>query len=99
MATKKQNNTTGLKVTFIPATNTRTDKFKLTQLNSGKSIFINGNLDCKVYDFVPLVLDKIECVKSYSLLVDNTQNKYFIFNIDFVGLSFENILDHFKNFK
>lgn len=94
---KKLNNTTALKITFIPATNTKTDKFKITQLNSGKSIFINGNLDLPIYDFIPLILDKIECVKSYSLIVDNTQNKHFLFNIDFTGSSFENILTNFKN--
>lgn len=94
---KQLTNTTALKVAFIPATNTRSDKFKITQLNNGKSIFINGNIDVKIYDLIPIVLEKIDVVKSYSLCVDNTQNKYFLFNIDFVGNSFENILPHFKN--
>jgi len=93
---KKLTNTTALKVTFIPATNTRSDKFKITQLNNGKSIFINGNIDVKIYDLIPTVLEKIDVVKSYSLCVDNTQNKYFLFNIDFIGNSFENILHNFK---
>ena len=93
---KQLTNTTALKVAFIPANNTRSDKFKITQLNNGKSIFINGNIDVKIYDLIPTVLEKIDVIKSYSLCVDNTQNKYFLFNIDFIGNSFENILENFK---
>jgi len=95
---KKLTNTTGLKVTFIPATNTQGDKFKLTQMNNKKSVFINGNLNLEITDFMCSVLDKIELIESYSLLVDNTQNKYFIFNIDFKGNSFEDILSNFKKY-
>jgi len=94
---KRLTNTTGLKVAFIPATNTTGDFFKITQTNCKKSIVINGNLDLEIIDFISLVLDKIDSIKSYSLCVDNTQSKYYLFNIDFVGNSFENILTNFKN--
>ena len=96
---KQLTNTTALKVAFIPANNTRSDKFKITQLNNGKSVFIDGNLNVRIESFIASVLDKIEAVESYSLLVDNTQSKYYLFNLDFKGNSFENILENFKPFK
>lgn len=96
--TKRLTNTTGLKVAFIPATNTQGDKFKLTQTNDKKSVTINGNLNLEIIDSICSILDKIDLIDSYSLCVDNTQNKYYLFNIDFVGNSFENILHNFKKF-
>jgi len=89
---KRLTNTTGLKVAFIPNSN----RYKITQLNNGKSVFIDGNLNVRIESFIASVLDKIDVVKSYSLCVDNTQNKYYLFNIDFKGDSFENILENFK---
>lgn len=95
---KRLTNTTGLKVSFIPATNTQGDRFKLTQTNNKKSIVISGNLNLEIIDFICSVLDKIEIIESYSFLVDNTQNKYNLFNIDFKGNSFEDILLNFKKY-
>jgi len=95
---KKLTNTTALKVAFIPQTNNNANRYKITQLNNGKSIFIDGNLNVRIESFIASVLDKIEVVESYSLCVDNTQNKYYLFNIDFIGNSFENILHNFKKF-
>lgn len=99
MKTSKQlTNTTALKVAFIPQTNNNGNRYKITQLNNGKSVFIDGNLNVRIESFIASVLDKIEAVESYSLLVDNTQSKYYLFNMDFVGNSFENILHNFKKF-
>jgi len=97
MTTSKQlTNTTALKVAFIPQTNNNGNRYKITQLNNGKSVFIDGNLSVRIESFIASVLDKIEVVESYSLCVDNTQNKYYLFNVDFKGDSFENILENFK---
>jgi len=95
---KRLTNTTGLKIAFIPATNTQSDKFKITQTNCKKSITISGNIDADIVSFVSGVLDGVEAVKSYSLVVDNTQSKYYLFSLDFVADSFENILNNFKKF-
>lgn len=96
---KRLQNTTGIKVAFIPATNTQGDKFRITQTNDKKSVTISGNLNLQIIDFICSILDKIESVKNYSLVVDNTQNKYYFFSIDFIGQSFENILHNFKKFQ
>ena len=95
---KRLQNTTGLKVAFIPATNTQGDKFRITQTNDKKSVTISGNLNLEIIDFICSILDKTESVKNYSLVVDNTQNKYYLFSIDFIGQSFENILHNFKKY-
>lgn len=96
MKTKRLTNTTGLKFAFIPASNTKGNRIKITQTNCNKSVFVSGNNNLEPIDFICSILDKIELVNSYSLLVDNTQDKYYIFNIDFNGNSFENILNSFK---
>ena len=89
METSKQlTNSTGLKVAFIPQTNNNSNRYKITQLNNGKSVFIDGNLNVRIESFIASVLDKIDAVESYSLCVDNTQNKYCLFSIDFKGNSF-----------
>lgn len=93
---KKSNNTTGLKVAFIPATNNTADRFKITQTNCNKSITISGNIDGDIVSFISNVLETIDEIKSFSLVVDNTQNKYFLFSLDFKGDSFTNILNNFK---
>lgn len=95
-ASKRLTNTTGLKIAFIPATNTQENRFKITQTNCNKSIVISGNLNVEIITFISNILDRIDEVKNYSLLCDNTQNKYYLFNVDFKNNSFENILHNFK---
>ena len=94
---KRTQNTTGLKVQFIPCTNTKENRYKITQTNNGKSIHISGNLKNPIIDTIGAVLDKCENVKTYCLLVDNTQNTYYLFSVEFFGDCFENILLNFKN--
>jgi hypothetical protein len=93
---KQLNNTTGLKVAFLPANNVRGSRYKVTQTNSKKSVLISSSLDCTIMDFVCNVLNKIDSVQSFSQIVDNTQNSYYLFCVDFKENSFPNILEHFK---
>ena len=98
MQNKKQNNTLGLKVSFIPATNEAPNFWRLTQTNNKKSIKISSNIDLEIIDFISLILNSISEIRSFNLVVDNTQNKYYLFSIDFIGNSFLDILDNFKKF-
>ena len=95
---KRLTNTTGLKVSFIPATNTTSDKFRITQTNCKKSITISGNINQEIVSFISGILDNINEIKSYSLVVDNTQNKYYLFSLDFKDNTFTNILENFKKY-
>ena len=90
---KRKSNTTLLKVGFLPATNVKGCRIKFVQANSKKRKIISGNINLELVDFVCHLLDKNKDVKSYSIAVDNTQNSYYLFNVDFVGNSFENLLN------
>jgi len=92
---KRQTNTTGLKVRFLPVTNTKGNRIKLTQMNNNKSVIISQPNNLEILPYIFLILDKTEEVNAYSLLVDNTQQNYFIINIDFTNNSFANILNKF----
>jgi hypothetical protein len=92
---KRQTNTTGLKVRFLPVTNTKGNRIRLTQTNDKKSVTISQPDNIEMLPYIFSVLDKLEEVASYSLLVDNTQDNYYTINIDFNGNSFTNILNNF----
>lgn len=98
MESKRKVNTMGLKVQFIPATNTKENRFKITQLNNNKSVVISGNMNLQILDFIELVLNSINEIENFSLVVDNTQNKYYLLSVDFIGFSFVDIVDNFKKY-
>lgn len=94
---KRKQNTTGLKIAYLQPTNTKGGRYKITQMNLNKSVIISGNLNVEPIEFFSNVLNKVKEIKTFSLLVDNTQNNSYIFNLDFNGYSFDDILSHFKN--
>ena len=96
MQSKRKDNTTGIKIKFLPVTNTKPSRYRIIQTNSGKSVIVNAQLDDTPLTHFSNVLDGIEEVKSFSLVTDNTQNDYYLFSVDFNGSSFENILEYFK---
>lgn len=91
---KRQTNTTGIKVKFLPATNEKPNRLKITQTNFDKSVIVANSED--VLEFICRVLENTEEVRLFSLIVDNTQNDYYLFSVDFHNNSFENILNNFK---
>ena len=91
---KRQINTTGIKVKFLPATNEKPNRLKITQMDLNESIIVSNSGDA--LEFICRVLENTEEVGSFSLLVDNTQNDYYLFSVDFNNNSFENILNNFK---
>ena len=97
MKTKRTSNAIGLKVGFIPATNEKGNFFKLTQTNNKKSVLINGNIDTEIIQFIDLILSKDKKIKSFSLVIDNTQDKFYLFAIQTKTNEIHNILENFKN--
>lgn len=91
---KRQNNTAGIKVKFLPATNEKPNRLKITQTNFNKSVIVSNSEN--VLEFICRILENTEEVESFSLIVDNTQNDYYLFSVDFKITSFENILNNFK---
>ena len=89
-------NTTGLKVKYLPCTNTQPSRWKLTQTNFNKSIIITDIGQFTPIEFICERLEQIEEIENFSLLVDNTQKDFYLFVLNFKNFSFENILNHFK---
>ena len=93
---KRTQNTTALKFKYIQATNTKAGRYRVTQTNSNKSIFIGSNFGNKTpLEYFCSVLETIDFISSFSLIVDNTQDDYYLFSIDMVGSSFEDLLTFF----
>ena len=88
---KRQNNTAGLKVKYIGATDTKDDRIKFTQLNNDKSVTVSYNYKFDVLGLTEEILNRIDLLKGFNVIVDNTQNDYYLINLDFAGNSFEDI--------
>jgi len=93
---KRTSNTIGLKFTYLAATNRMPSRYKVTQTNTGKSIYINFPYHLMPMEFFENTLNSIEVISSFSLIIDNTQNKYYLFCIDFKTNEIPDLLNHFK---
>ena len=88
---KRQKNTTGLKIKYIGATDTKDNRIKFTQLNNNKSVTVSYNHKFDVLGLTEEILNRIELIKAFSVIIDNSQNNYYLINLDFTGNSFEDI--------
>ena len=93
---KRNNNTTGLKIKYIGATDTKSSRIKFTQLNNNKSVTVSYNHKFDVLGLTEEILNRIELIKAFSVIVDNTQNDYYLINLEFTGNSFEDIIPLIK---
>ena len=93
---KRANNTTGLKVKYIGATDTKGSRIKFTQLNNNKSVIISYNHKFDVLGLAEEILNRIEPIKAFNVIIDNTQNNYYLINLDFTDNSFEDITQLIK---
>lgn len=91
---KRKNNTALFKVSFLPATNNRGSRIKVTQCNLNKSKIIEVDYRYEVLEQVLLSLDRAVEVESYSVCVDNTQNNYTFISVEFKD-SLVDILKYF----
>lgn len=96
---KRQNNTTALRVKYLGATDTKGARIKFTQLNNNKSVTVSYNYKLDTLAFAEEILNHIELIKAFNVIVDNTQNNYYLINLDFAGNSFEDITPLIKNIK
>ena len=88
---KRQKNTTGLKVKYIGATDTKDSRIKFTQLNNNKSVTVSYNHKFDVLGLTEEILNRIELIKAFSVIIDYSQNNYYLINLEFTGNSFEDI--------
>ena len=88
---KRLNNTTALRVKYLGATDTKDSRIKFTQLNNNKSVTVSYSNKFDVLELSEEILNRIELIKAFSVIVDNTQNNYYLINLDFTGKSFYDI--------
>ena len=83
---KRKDNTTGIKVKYLGPTNNLGTRVKLTQLNNNKSKVFNYDYNIgSVLEQACIFLDNCNFVKSYNVIIDNTQQNYYLININFEG--------------
>ena len=80
METKRQINCTGIRVKFLGATNSKGSRLKFTQTNNNNSFIIG--VDYRVYPLeqIEIILNKLD-LEGFNMVIDNTQNDYYLFNI------------------
>ena len=88
---KRLNNTTGLKIKYIGATDTKGSRIKFTQLNNNKNVTVSYNNKFDTLGLAEEILNRIDLLNGFNVIVDNTQNNYYLINLDFVGNSFKDI--------
>jgi len=81
METKRKENLKGLKVKFLGATDCLSARIKFIETNTRKTKTVNYNYNCDVLETAYNILDKNDNVISYNLVVDNTQNDFYLFSI------------------
>jgi|TARA_Y100000034_G_scaffold110230_1_gene142202 hypothetical protein len=80
-ANKRTRNTIGLKVKYLPPTNYRGARVKFTQTNINQSVILPYDYKFNVYSLAEYILNSLKNVISYNTVVDNTQDRYYLFSI------------------
>jgi len=79
---KRKENKTALKVKFLGATNTKGSRISITQTNNNKRCVIECDPRFTVIDQTENIIENIKEVDAFSMLVDNTQNNFYVFVLE-----------------
>ena len=88
---KRQKNTTALRVKYLGATDTKDNRIKFTQLNNNKSVTVSYNHKFDTLGLAEEILNRIDLLNGFNVIVDNSQNNYYLINLEFTGNSFDDI--------
>ena len=86
-------NTTGLKVKYLANSN----DISVTQLNLNKRVKIGYNDKYNTIELIERILDKIDKIVSYNVVIDNTQNKYYLINFVTSGNDIPDLTQEIKS--
>ena len=73
---KRQVNTSAFKFKYLA----NSSEISVTQLNVNKRVKIGYNYKYDTIELIERILDKIDKIESYNLVIDNTQNEYYLIN-------------------
>ena len=73
---KRQINASAFKFKYLANSNDIT----VTQLNVNKRVKIGYNYNYNTLELIERILDKIDRIVSYNIVIDNTQNTYYLIN-------------------
>jgi|LakMenEpi03Aug12_release.lakeMendotaPanAssembly.Ray.scaffolds.fasta_scaffold1540322_1 hypothetical protein len=90
---KRKDNTIAIKAKYIPFTGNREHCIKFTQTNTNKSVCKPINDTITPIEQMCEFFENNDKVISYQMLIDNTQNQYYIFVVEFEGSLIPNLLN------
>ena len=90
---KRTCNSTGLKVKYLA----NSDDISVTQLNLNKRVKIGFNHKYNTIELIERILDKIDKIVSYNVVIDNTNNKYYLINFVTSGNDIPDLTQEIKS--
>ena len=96
---KRKQNKPAVKFKFLSAENNKPQRISVTQTNSKKRITISNNSNFESLDFIFSLFEKCESIEDYNLIIDNTQNDYYLVSFDNGSASIFNFIEWIKNNK
>lgn len=93
-------NTTALKVKYLGVTNTQGSRLSITQLNNGKRCILDYDYRYDTIGQIESIMALCPCVKNWNVIIDNTQNDFYLIGIEFHDLhGFDDVILEIKNIK
>ena len=89
---KRQRNTSAFKFKYLENSN----DISVTQLNLNKRVKIGYN-SIEIIELIERILDKIDKIVSYNVVIDNTQNKYYLINFVTSGYDIPDLTQEIKS--
>ena len=90
---KRQINTSAFKFKYLANSN----DISITQLNLNKRVKISYNYKYNTLELIERILDKIDKIVSYSVVIDNTQNEYYLINFATSGYDIPDLTQEIKS--
>ena len=89
---KRQRNTSAFKLKYLANSN----DISVIQLNLNKRVKIGYNNKYDTLQLIERILDKIDKIVSYNLVIDNTQNNHYLINFATFGNDIPDLTQEIK---
>ena len=89
---KRKQNTSAFKFKYLANSN----DISVTQLNLNKRVKIGYNYKYDTLGLIEKILDKIDKIVSYNVIIDNTQNNYYLINFETSGNDIPDLTQEIK---